>query len=323
MAPEEMRVEDVRFFVVGHAKSGTTWLERTLDSHPEVLCKSAGMFFGKGAKSVGGLRVLHEVLANCEGLRVWHEQGGGPNPWTKSHSFDEDVAQVTRAAIDALMRRDLTFSGKRALGDRSPYYFQHLDEISAFYPEARVIHAVRDGRDVMISAAHNRWRASRQPQSAIKLPVEETHKRDSYFEDRQSFISTGHSLFTEKRLRNQARSWCRDVATADQAGRRLFGDNYRKVRYEDHLAQPHETLDRLFRFLGVSTAPDVVGSVVEANSFEKVSGRARGEESPVAFLRKGVVGDWEEVFTERDKRIFKEEAGELLVRHGYEKDLNW
>ena len=40
-------------------------------------------------------------------------------------------------------------------------------------------------------------------------------------------------------------------------------------------------------------------------------------------MRKGVSGDWREVFTERDKRIFKEEAGELLVELGYEDDLGW
>jgi hypothetical protein len=29
------------------------------------------------------------------------------------------------------------------------------------------------------------------------------------------------------------------------------------------------------------------------------------------------------VFTKRDKEIFKEEAGELLVELGYEQDHNW
>src|SRR5215203_6981149 len=35
------------FFVVGQQKSGTTWLMRMLDSHPEILCKGEGRFFGK------------------------------------------------------------------------------------------------------------------------------------------------------------------------------------------------------------------------------------------------------------------------------------
>ena len=28
-------------------------------------------------------------------------------------------------------------------------------------------------------------------------------------------------------------------------------------------------------------------------------------------------------FTEKDRRVFKEEAGELLIRLGYEEDLDW
>ena len=33
------------FFVVGEPKSGTDWLTKILDSHPEVLCKAKGMFW--------------------------------------------------------------------------------------------------------------------------------------------------------------------------------------------------------------------------------------------------------------------------------------
>ena len=36
------------FFVTGLGKSGTSWLMRTLDSHPEILCKGEGRFFAAG-----------------------------------------------------------------------------------------------------------------------------------------------------------------------------------------------------------------------------------------------------------------------------------
>jgi len=60
---------------------------------------------------------------------------------------------------------------------------------------------------------------------------------------------------------------------------------------------------------------------VSSASFEKLSrGRSRGQEDPTSFFRKGVAGEWRNVFTEEDGKIFEEEAGELLVRLGYEKD---
>jgi len=37
------------FFIVGFAKSGTSWVARILDAHPEILCKGEGIFFGRGA----------------------------------------------------------------------------------------------------------------------------------------------------------------------------------------------------------------------------------------------------------------------------------
>jgi sulfotransferase 6B1 len=40
-------------------------------------------------------------------------------------------------------------------------------------------------------------------------------------------------------------------------------------------------------------------------------------------FRSGKTGEWEKYFTEEHKKIFKDVAGELLVRLRYEKDLNW
>ncbi|MGD6967692.1 sulfotransferase domain-containing protein [Rossellomorea vietnamensis] len=42
-----------------------------------------------------------------------------------------------------------------------------------------------------------------------------------------------------------------------------------------------------------------------------------------ATFRKGSIGDWRKDFTPEHKRVFKEVAGDLLIRLGYEKDYNW
>ena len=53
--------------------------------------------------------------------------------------------------------------------------------------------------------------------------------------------------------------------------------------------------------------------------FRKGSSRKRGQEDATSRSRKGVVGDWENVFTGEDKRAFKAIAGDLLITPGYEK----
>lgn len=318
---ENLRVEDVRFFAVGHGRSGTTWLERTLNTHPEVLCKGSGMFFGKDIESIGGRRLLYQVLLHSEALRSWHKTG--LNEWTNPEEYEWDTAQITRAVIDSLMRRELTKSGKRILGDRTPHYVSHLPEVHSLFPEAKVVHAIRDGRDVAISGMHSFWKSSQDRGGPVNLSPEEVEIRDSYLEDREAFIAGGRSIFTEERIRQRASGWNRIVRRGRNTGKKLFEKNYTELRYEEHLETPHETLTELFEFLEADTSPEVIDEVVEANRFEKLTGRSRGQESSGSFMRKGVSGDWREVFTERDKKIFKEEAGDLLVELGYEKDLSW
>jgi hypothetical protein len=40
-------------------------------------------------------------------------------------------------------------------------------------------------------------------------------------------------------------------------------------------------------------------------------------------LPKGKTGNWRNMFTQHDQELFKEVAGKLLIKWGYEKDLNW
>jgi hypothetical protein len=40
-------------------------------------------------------------------------------------------------------------------------------------------------------------------------------------------------------------------------------------------------------------------------------------------FRSGKTGEWKKHFTDEHKKIFKDVAGELLVKLGYEKDSNW
>jgi hypothetical protein len=40
-------------------------------------------------------------------------------------------------------------------------------------------------------------------------------------------------------------------------------------------------------------------------------------------FRSGKAGAWREQFSDENKRLFKDVAGELLVRLGYERDMDW
>jgi hypothetical protein len=298
------------FFVLGYQKSGTTWLMRTLDSHPEILCKGEGRFFGAEWRQESVKRrdlrrpasSLYNAILDAEYLRLWVER----SVWSRNDDVGEHLSNLTRMAIDYFLMGELFKSGKRLVGDKSPLLTpETIREISTIYPESRVIHIIRDGRDAAVSAAHHSWNFGKR-------------KKDLGTPD------TGGSIFGEGQLAKLAADWGTRVSRTVEDGPALLGDNYAEVRYEDLLTHSEEEVRRLLGFLGVEADEEVVKSCVSSASFEKLSkGRKRGEEDPASFFRKGVAGDWGNVFREEDKRVFKEEAGNLLIRLGYEKDNDW
>lgn len=151
---------------------------------------------------------------------------------------------------------------------------------------------------------------------------EEVKLRDAYEENPKDALEQG--IFFEEELRSRAALWREVVGGARQDGPWLLGDNYVEVRYEGLLKDAPGEMGRLLRFLGARSGDPVVEQCVRKASFENMSkGRSRGEEDPNSLLRKGVSGDWKNVFIDGDKEIFKEEAGDLLVELGYEDSDDW
>lgn len=95
------------------------------------------------------------------------------------------------------------------------------------------------------------------------------------------------------------------------------------VRYEDLVADELVTFSRILGYCQMDVDPRHVRNVVERNSFEKMTGRHKGEEDITAHHRKGIVGDWRNYFTDPVKEEVKRRYGQLLIDTGYEKDMEW
>lgn len=313
---EEPPASTPAFFVVGYQKSGTTWLMRMLDSHPEILCKGEGRFFGAGWRQESVKRIdarrppssLYNAVLDAEYLRLWIER----SVWSRNDDADEHLTNLTRMAIDYFLTGELSKTGKRLVGDKSPLLTaETMEEIAGIYPEAKVIHIIRDGRDAVVSAAHHSRNFGKARKGARST-------------DPGKLQLAGESIFAGNSLKRMAAEWSRRVGKAVQDGPALLGESYAEVRYEDLLGRPEAEVGRILRLLGADDGGETVKRCVEAASFERLSGgRARGEEDSSSFFRKGVAGDWRSFFTEEDRRIFKQEAGDLLIELGYERDDRW
>jgi Sulfotransferase family len=311
---------DVVFFIAGEMRSGTSWLRRTLSAHPEIACSQEGSFFGRDYSReeipvyTGPVSSLTRALAVSEEFRVWHEL-----PWNQwSDGYDEDLPNLTRLSVDYFLSKEVARTGKKIVGDKSPQHTECLDEICEIYPDARIVHIVRDGRDVAISAMHHWWRLAKdQVGGVFELTPEELKIRDAYLQDREGFLASRRSIFTEERLRQLARRWSYRVDKAHRDGTTLYGDKYLEIRYEELLQDTPDTLRSVFQLLDASEDDRIIKYCIRANSFERVSSRQQGEEDSHSFFRKGVAGDWRSVFTERDREIYEEIAGDQLIKMGY------
>jgi hypothetical protein len=316
---------DLVFFIAGEMRSGTSWLRRTLTVHPEISCGQEGSFFGWDYDHEeipvypGPVSSFTRSLAVSDEFRIWHDL-----PWNQwTDDYEEDLRALCRLTIDYFLAKRVARTGRRIVGDKSPQHTENLDEIHQIYPDARIIHIVRDGRDVAVSAMHHWWRLAKDQEGGIfELTPEELELRDAYLEDREKFLAEGRSIFTEERLEQLARRWNYRVGKARRDGPTLYGNKYLEIRYEDLLRDTPATLERVLLLLNARRGA-AMERCIEASSFERVSQRRQGEEDSGSFYRKGVAGDWRDVFTERDRELYKKVAGERLVELGYETSFDW
>src|SRR5439155_1482993 len=137
----------------------------------------------------------------------------------------------------------------------------------------KVIHIARDPRDVAVSNFHFTY---------DNMPVNLGYagaaaSRRNWFVRKRYWI---------KNLLKVAREWpLHALSWVSFEGCRTF-------TYEDLHADCEGTLRRVLEYLQVDVSADLLQQAVAHFSFERLSGgRARGQEMPYSFFRKGIVGD--------------------------------
>jgi len=130
-----------KFFIFGHARSGTTLLARLTGLHPEVHCNWQAHFFTR--------RPLLKSLVDTAEAEEWLKRKS--NRWNEGRDLSP---LVLRAAADLIMEREAAREGKWIVGDKSPSSLIHgqaVRDLAAVYPDGKLVYIVRDGRDVLIS----------------------------------------------------------------------------------------------------------------------------------------------------------------------------
>jgi len=204
-------------FLVGAARSGTTFLGEALGMLPEVS------YHHEPVATKAAARYVHEGL--------WSER--------RARAF-------FRMVYRWLMRLEL--DGGRRFAEKTPWNAFLLPFLARTFPGLQVIHIIRDGRDVAESHIRKPWLRADSATSGRREPGGYLYGPWAQWwvpsADRTTFetgpdvlrMSMAWRLFTEAVLRD---------------GPGLGADRYLELRYESLVAAPAVEGGRILDFLGV------------------------------------------------------------------------
>ncbi len=343
--------EQSPFVVFGVSKSGTTWMQRIINAHPDICCHfqrpifpvnevlKAKLFLPapgvkkKGNSAFGGVfentQNEQDYLNQLEYISKINilqpefvsklELRGGTETENSISSFDRNL--VT-SLVQTLMRSD---TDKKIVGTKS---YTDLGQLMKYFPDSKVIHIIRDGRDVAVSKRFHYLRMGAYFNGDEKFwPLRFVNqfkigRRITKRADRAGLLGGNwlhqpgetSDLLSEPALRKIAGEWVAVSNYIHEFSQR-FPNNFLTIKYENLRSNTINEIKKIVEFIGADSSSDVLEKVNAATDFDK---QKKG-----GFFRKGVAGDWTNHFTQKNRLDFCQIAGESLIRFGYEPDKSW
>lgn len=147
-------------FILGAPRSGTSLLRVMLNRHPAIaLCDETYYFYYVYSRrhAFGDLRdISARRHAVSEYLGTSRVQTLGLNADTLSHALLRNGTRYDTLFL-TLMQSYAVANGKTRYGEKTPQHSQYVETLLNWYPNCRVIHIVRDPRDVAASLMRMPW----------------------------------------------------------------------------------------------------------------------------------------------------------------------
>jgi hypothetical protein len=285
-------------FIVGSPRSGTSWLARLMGATGEVAATQETELINRYCRP--WFDAWSSQLPADPDQWSRHRHRGLPSVLT-TEEFDEAVVGFARQVYAKALALKPT---ARVVVDKNPAYSLHVELVRQMFPDAAILHIVRDGRDVAASmlAASRGWGRDWAPADVTLA----------------------------------AQTWRTNVESAARAAQ--LGGRYIQVRYEDLLADGPRVLADCLSFVGVTATSEECAGVVAR--FDLTNGaRAAGDSlvwsgevvkrlggvpaEPDGFAGTGSANGWRETWTAPDRLDFHHVAGQLLHTLGYAEDDTW
>jgi hypothetical protein len=273
---------DRPIFIVGCPRSGTTLLQLMLHAHPRIAIPPETRFlmaayadrkrFGDLGSEPNRRRLAEWIV---DGKFAFRDLG-----LDRQAVVDEIAAgpPTLGSAIGIVFRAYARRFGKPRWGDKRPAYLLNLDVVLDLFPDAQIVHIIRDGRDCVASLIEAPWHRGGIHQAIA--------------------------------------GWNAGMDGARRAARRLGPDTYYELYYEQLVAHPTIELEKLCGFLGEEFAP-AMASPAEAAGIA-VPKRKTWHALTHGDVTTSRVGSWAGRLDDAQVGLCETLMRDRLEAHGYE-----
>jgi hypothetical protein len=278
-------------FILSPERSGSTLLRVLLDAHPQVAAPGE---LGLGDLCHRLLIILTRTLGQTEDFR-----GSGPaaplstEGWLSGVAVEGEAAEKvlteTRELVEDLMGRYARACGKERWCNKTPSDLAYAEMLRLIFPEARFLCLHRQGLDVAASC----------------LEI----SRYGFMRELAPSVMASPTNTVAAMLRN----WVEKTEQILLFEERWSGQCLR-LRYEDLVARPQETLSAVLSWLGLRPCPDL-----HRSAWEQPHHRGGGD--PRIWTTRAVEGDrlgaGRSLPRSHIPRALAEQTSALLERLGY------
>lgn len=274
-------MESGPIYLAGIERSGTSLMYALLATHPNIAMTRRTNLWTYFYNRYGDLS-NKENLDRCLGLMAQYK---------RLRVINIDVERVRREFAKGEKSYRRLFSlieghfaeaqGKSRWGDKSLNTERFTDHIFKEFPNARIIHMMRDPRD-RYASAKTRWA------------------------DMKGRAGAGVAMWAES-------------ARLAERFQKLYPDRYMVVRYEDLTSDTERTLRKVCAFLGEQYSPDMLTMSGAPSHRNKGSNSSYGKRE-VGVISTDSIARYRQVLLPQDIKFIEDFNGRDMLKFGYSLD---
>ena len=268
-------------YLAGIERSGTSLMYALLATHPQIAMTRRTNLWTYFNNQYGNLN-NPKNLERCLSIMSQYKRLRAIQIDTEMIRRDFYQGEKTYAQLFSIIEGHFAEKhGKPRWGDKSLNTERYMDDIFEVFPNAKVIHMLRDPRD-RYASAKTRWT------------------------NMKGRVGAGTAM------------WLESVRLAKR-GQKRYPGQYLVVRYEDLVAQPEEMLHKICEFLGEEYAPEMLTMMGAPSHRDKGSNSSYGKRE-VGTISTDSVARYRQVLSPQEIKYMQDFCKGGIEQFGYALD---